>query len=224
MVTNLLDRTTSPNEIASLLQKLAPQLKKAQTSVESILADLLEVKAHPTPHREELKVSSMLDVSLEQVAALFRDKKVIIERNFEHSLPIFGDPSKLQRAIGNILQNAYEPVNQGGRIWFPTREISVRDTFFTELSIGNEGSFIPENLRIKIFEMNFTSGKAGGTGLGLAIAKKIIEEHGGTISCHGDKKIGTWFLIMLPTAVKKEDPARDDKKIADLTNGQNSAS
>ncbi len=217
MVTNMLDRAKSPNEIASILEKLAPQLNKAQSSVESMLADLLEVKAHPTLHREELKLSALLDGSLEEVFALFRDKGVKIERNFEHTLPINGDPTKMQRALGNILQNAYEAVNQKGRIWLTTKELTVRGIAFTELTIGNEGSFVPENLRTKIFDMNYTSGKAGGTGLGLAIAKKIIEEHGGNITCHADKKIGTWFQILIPTAVKRND-------LLPITSAQNSAS
>jgi signal transduction histidine kinase len=201
----MLDRTKSPTEIASILEKLGPQLNKAQTSVESMLADLLEVKAHPNLHREEIKLSVILDASLEHVFTLFRDKGVKIERNFEHSLPIFGDPTKLQRAFGNILQNAHEATNQHGRIWLTTRELTAKGITVTELTIGNEGSFVPEELRSKIFDMNYTSGKAGGTGLGLAIAKKVIEEHGGKITCHADKKIGTWFQILLPTAVIKED-------------------
>ena len=224
MVTNMLDRSKSPTEIASILEKLGPQLSKAQNSVEAMLADLLEVKAHPNLHREELKLSAVIDSGLEHVIALFRDKGIKIERNFEHSLPINGDPTKLQRAIGNILQNAYEAVNQRGRIWLATREITVLGTTFTELTIGNEGSFVPEELRSKIFDMNFTNGKAGGTGLGLAIAKKVIGEHGGKISCHADKKIGTWFQILLPTAVKKEESLSESQKLSDLTNERNSAS
>ncbi len=224
MVTNMLNRAKSPNEIASILEKLGPRLSEAQSSVESMLADLLEVKAHPNLHREELKLSTILDSSLEQVTLLFRDKAIKIERNFEHSLPIFGDPSKLQRALGNVLQNAYEAVGQRGRIWLTTREITSVGITATELTIGNEGSFVPEELRSKIFDMNFTTGKAGGTGLGLAIAKKVVEEHGGTITCHADKKIGTWFKILLPTAVKKEGSLSETQRPHSTTNERNSAS
>ena len=46
--------------------------------------------------------------------------------------------------------------------------------------------------------------KKGGTGLGLAIAKKVVEAHGGTISCRSDKELGTEFLITVPYHLDSE--------------------
>jgi signal transduction histidine kinase len=50
----------------------------------------------------------------------------------------------------------------------------------------------------KLFESFASHGKANGTGLGLAMAKKIIDAHCGSISCHSQPGQGVTFRIELP--------------------------
>lgn len=61
------------------------------------------------------------------------------------------------------------------------------------VEIKNNGPMIPEEIRANLFDAFFTSGKPEGTGLGLAIAKKIIESHGGLISCRSSEAEGVVF-------------------------------
>jgi signal transduction histidine kinase len=50
----------------------------------------------------------------------------------------------------------------------------------------------------KIFEPFFTTKGKHGTGLGLAISSKIIEGHGGRITCESQPGQGSTFTISLP--------------------------
>ncbi len=65
-----------------------------------------------------------------------------------------------------------------------------------EIRIRDNGQGIPENLREKIFQPNFTT-KSSGMGLGLAICKRIIESMGGEIGFVSEVGIGTEFFIIL---------------------------
>jgi signal transduction histidine kinase len=65
------------------------------------------------------------------------------------------------------------------------------------LTIKDNGEGIPENLREKIFEPNFTT-KSSGTGLGLAFVKNSIENAGGKVWFETASGEGTTFYISLP--------------------------
>ena len=67
------------------------------------------------------------------------------------------------------------------------------------LSIKDNGYGIPENLREKIFEPNFTT-KSSGTGLGLAFVKNSIENAGGKVWFETIIGTGTTFYFSLPEA------------------------
>ena len=60
-------------------------------------------------------------------------------------------------------------------------------------------SGIPENLRDRIFQPNFST-KTSGMGLGLAIVKKTVEDMHGTITFDSWEGAGTTFTIRLPAA------------------------
>ena len=64
------------------------------------------------------------------------------------------------------------------------------------IEITNNGPAIPADIVETIFEPFFTTKKLG-TGIGLYICKKVIEDHGGKISCSSDANM-TIFSIQLP--------------------------
>jgi two-component system, NtrC family, nitrogen regulation sensor histidine kinase NtrY len=73
------------------------------------------------------------------------------------------------------------------------------------ITIEDNGTGLPED-RARLFEPYVTT-REKGTGLGLPIVKKIIEEHGGTLSLNdaslfdGGTHAGAMAVITLPTLV-----------------------
>jgi two-component system sensor histidine kinase FlrB len=67
------------------------------------------------------------------------------------------------------------------------------------VTISDTGPGNPVEAQQQIFEPFFTT-KARGTGLGLTVARRIVEEHGGTISIQSGATQGTCFVISLPIA------------------------
>lgn len=108
---------------------------------------------------------------------------------------INADRDQLLRCFNNLLKNAIEAIPQGR---FGTIEISYLITSKNILlSVKDNGNGIPENLREKIFEPNFTT-KSSGTGLGLAFVKNSIENAGGKVWFETIMGIGTTFYFSLP--------------------------
>ena len=73
----------------------------------------------------------------------------------------------------------------------------VEDGRTALLSVHDEGSGIPAEVRDKIFDLYFTT-KKDGSGIGLAMTYRIMELHNGSIDVESDAVRGTTFMLRLP--------------------------
>lgn len=70
---------------------------------------------------------------------------------------------------------------------------------WVETAVTDRGPGIPEAEQEAIF-LPFVTTRAGGLGLGLAIVRRIVEEHGGRVSCRNRAGGGAVFTVQLPVA------------------------
>ena len=106
------------------------------------------------------------------------------------------EPGQLDQIVMNLVINARDAMPQGGRVTIRTRNTSDN---MLELSVKDEGTGIPKDLRAKIFEPYFTTKGIGeGTGLGLATVSAVVEKAGGSIELESEEGQGTEFIIRLP--------------------------
>jgi len=117
-----------------------------------------------------------------------------LEMETGYTGPAVFDEGRLTRALMNIANNAREALRPGGilRIGVHVAESGL------EFRLSDNGPGIPPALRERLFEPFVTFGKREGTGLGLAIARKIVEDHGGTIRLDESCTSGAAFIITLP--------------------------
>jgi signal transduction histidine kinase len=108
---------------------------------------------------------------------------------------IVGDEVRLRQVLINLVMNAIQACGRGGDVTLETADapdavvIDVRDT----------GTGIPEARRDRIFEPFFTTkGPGAGTGLGLPTSRRIVEEHGGSLTLVRSGPQGTTFRIQVP--------------------------
>ena len=104
---------------------------------------------------------------------------------------VLGDADKLQQVLLNLVRNATEAVDAGGRV-------TVRVDTGCEgvvLAVADDGPGIPAEHQSRIFEP-FYSTKPGGTGLGMAIVHSLVSLHGGEVSIRSGS--GTEVRVVLP--------------------------
>ena len=124
------------------------------------------------------------------------------ERNITFSLDIdevffTGNEELLSQVWINLLDNAIKFTPNEGEIWVSLKVVSNQLIF----SIRDNGCGIGEDAAKHIFDKFYqadTSHASMGNGLGLTLSKKIVELHGGTISCYSEENRGTEFVILLP--------------------------
>jgi len=107
------------------------------------------------------------------------------------------DPRRLRRVVANLLNNAIKYSPGGGAI----RVRLTRANDEAVLQIRDEGIGIPESDLPHIFDFGSRAGNVGpisGSGIGLAGARRIVEQHGGSIAVATEEGKGSTFTVRLP--------------------------
>ena len=153
-------------------------------------------------HRQVSTVDPREEIatSVEFVHYHLRSHNIEVVREFADVLPsIQADSQRLQQLFLNLLTNASDAMPQGGKLTVRAGSSGLDNSAIT-IEFADSGDGITEANMEKIWEPFFTTKPEGkGTGLGLAICRRIVEEHGGTISIISQIGEGTTVTIILPT-------------------------
>jgi len=104
-------------------------------------------------------------------------------------------PSRINQVVLNVLTNAIDACENGGKVCIGTRPIDGG----VEVWVRDTGCGIDPAVRDRIFDPFFTTKPQGkGTGLGLSISHGIVGDHGGAIRVDSTPGEGTCFTIFLP--------------------------
>jgi len=116
--------------------------------------------------------------------------------------PILVDRQIIHQAVLNLLLNASEFTDPGGRITLGLR----RSGDSAVIAVADSGKGISAEDQKKIFQLFFTT-RPGGTGIGLANTFRFVQLHNGRIEFDSEAGRGTTFRIELPLAGSVKAPA-----------------
>ena len=174
------------------LQIIADEALRCRKIVSSLL-DFAR-QSEPVKAKNNLNKVVTESVVLTRKQAAFND--VAVEESFSEDLPLINmDKDQIEQALINLILNAIEATDPGGKVTVGTSYFPDADG--VELTVSDSGKGISEKDMGKIFDPFFTT-RESGTGLGLAITHGIIEQHGGTIEVDSKLEQGTRFTIRLP--------------------------
>lgn len=166
--------------------------------IEKFVKDLLNFTRVSELQRAPFAIEQILEESVKMMKDCFHEKKIIIEKKWDERLPeVVVDGDRLRQVFCNVLRNAYEAVEEGGRISLSLSQVDGDGSQKIRVKISDNGCGIPEKDWENIFEPFFTT-KHSGVGLGLANARKIIEQHKGSIKVMKKRGKGTSFEILIP--------------------------
>ena len=161
--------------------------------LENVVSDFVRFAAGHALKLEPTSLNQLAGELLDFVAPQAERAGITLKRDFDPALPpVEADPNLLRQAAVNLLMNALQAVQRGGRVEVKTR--SAPDG--VALSVRDDGPGIPAEHRDRIFSLYFST-KPGGTGLGLPMVKKIVEEHNGRVEVHSEPGLGSTFTIWL---------------------------
>ena len=117
----------------------------------------------------------------------------------EPKLNIRGDAFQIKQALINLVNNGIKYNQPGGDVRLSTQT----DGTFVVIDVADTGIGIAADDLSRIFTRFFRVDKSrsrerGGSGLGLSIVKKLIEDHGGTVSVDSVPGKGSTFHVALP--------------------------
>jgi two-component system, OmpR family, sensor histidine kinase MprB len=181
------DRELDPEERRRLLDDVVEQIGEMTT----LIAELIELARGDQLPSEPEDVRLDL-IAQEAVERTRRDRPGVTFNTDLRQSVIRGVPASLERAIGNVLDNAAKWSPAGGEV-----DVGVEDATVT---VRDRGPGIDEGDLPYVFDRFYRSPSARGlpgSGLGLAIVRQVAEAHGGAVVAERAEGGGTRVTLRL---------------------------
>ncbi len=163
-----------------------------------IVEDLLNFSRQTVIHLSETDIHETIESVASALENGFTEDNITLVRDYDPRLTLVTiDAGKIRQVCMNLLTNARQAIEGGGRITVSTRLDADNGGFF--IIFEDTGSGVPPDIRDRIFEPFFTTKEPGqGTGLGLTVSYGIVKEHRGNISFQAEDGKGSAFRVWLP--------------------------
>jgi signal transduction histidine kinase len=182
-----------------LVDKIVETINHLINRVEQIMGYARPVSLTLRPGNVSQFVKDILDLLKPQLTANKVEVRLSLDQQPAYAMV---DESSVRGALMNLILNAIEAMPEGGVL-----NVAIdRTDEMLRLEITDTGRGIAEEEVKKIFEPFYTT-KAQGLGLGMPYAKKIIDQHGGTMSLNSRPGEGATISVTLPTAPKEAENA-----------------
>ena len=185
-------------------------------SLASTVNNVLDLHSEPTAERARMDAGELLGWAYDFLLPLARQARVEIQTiNGLCGVLIQADRHLLEQVLLNLALNAFHFMPGGG--WLSMRGVD-RGPAGVEIEVRDTGPGISEEDIGRIFDAGFTT-RPGSTGLGLAVCRRILDQHGGTISVESRVGHGAMFRLHLPAA-----PATRSSSLPETTLSDSSGS
>jgi signal transduction histidine kinase len=175
------------------VRKISAGVRRVEALVGQVLQFSREIVINPRP----MDLATAVSQAVDHARKTMDDRNVVCQVTGSSVLPAKADPLMLGQAILNLILNAAEAMEPGGKIFVTYNkppEASEAKQF--HIVVCDTGPGIAPEILDRIFNPFFTT-KESGTGLGLAIVHRVIEAHEGTITASNDPAGGARFEIRI---------------------------
>ena len=190
-----------------LLERCARGIRRQTERMTHMVTSILRFARGEEPLLlSHIDLDALLDDIVEDVRMQARGAGVEVVRDGDRIGHVRADAMALGRLVDNLASNAFEAMEDGGRLRIGTR----RDDTHALLEIEDDGCGMQAAQVARLFAPFETQGKTSGTGLGLHIVQRVVQGHGGTVDVETRPEGGTTFRITLPLAGPDADSSRGD--------------
>jgi two-component system NtrC family sensor kinase len=167
-----------------------------------LVMDLLSYSKEREPEFEDCLPNQIADDVCALVAEKAQANDVEILKDFDATIGrVRMDPRTIHNVLLNLMSNAVdaclfdENTDKHWQVWLKT--IRANDGII-QFEVTDNGTGMPEKVKNKLFTSFFSTKGHRGTGLGLMVSRKLVEEHGGSITVESESGKGTTFIVRLP--------------------------
>lgn len=178
----------------SVLKDLVQRMERLERVMRRTLGFSRPLDLRPS----EIDAAELVAAAVQELRPEVVKRGTRVETDAARGLSFAGDRALLGEVLANLLRNALEAVEKGGRVVLRAER---SDRCGVRIAIEDDGPGIPESQVPNLFKP-FVTTKPAGTGLGLPFCKKVVEEHGGTIRAERAESGGARFVIELPSATR----------------------
>ncbi|MBI4878230.1 MAG: two-component sensor histidine kinase [Planctomycetes bacterium] len=184
----------------------AEVLEKAIHRLEAIVNDFLKFARGFDLTFEAADLNLLVEEVVVFVEPEAREARIDLRTAYDRSLPrVRVDRKYLQQALLNLFLNARQAIEESGRpgeLFVTTRRAGDEAV----IAVTDTGPGIAPDVLPRIFDAYFST-KKGGTGLGLPTCRRIVEEHGGTVTVESEVDKGSSFTLTLPLNPPEKEPS-----------------
>ena len=197
MMCDLLKTETDPENREKFTSVIESQTEKMNWLIITLLK-ISKLDAGTAEFREEpVHIASVLEKALAPFLITAELRNIRILQGGVKDFVFTGDENWSAEAVGNILKNCLEHMEDGGVLTLSTEQTTIYDV----LRITDDGCGIPKDELPHIFERFYQadlSHATEGNGLGLSLVRKITELHGGSVEVRSIPGEGSTFTVILP--------------------------
>ena len=187
--------TDTVEEAKESFEVIERQSKRMTTMINEIL-EMTRLDSKVEIQKEEVMLSDLLKIYLEDYKKLFKIKNIQLHVNIEDGISLSANESLLVRVMDNLLSNALKYAESEVSVTLAKRNRII-------LEISDDGVGISDSEKRNIWNRFYkvdksrTTSEDSSSGLGLSITKKIVQLHDGKIAVLDNKPKGTKFVINL---------------------------
>lgn len=183
-----------PDDVAQSADDIIGQVDRLDMYVKELL-DYARSDGHVC---QEVDPRDVVQGTLSRLRPLLERASIAVAVRDDRDGPslVMADPQLLSQAVGNVITNAVEAMEQGGGL----AVVLARTGRFISVTVTDSGPGIPSDVRARVTDAFFTT-KTRGLGLGLALTRQILERFGGHLEIPPPPASGgTSIRLTLPMA------------------------
>lgn len=198
---------SAPTADARALRSATEVIARQSKHLVRLIDDILDVarigRGRLELRKERIDIATAVHQAVEEVEPLLKARDQLLTVALPNS-PMFvdADLSRLVQVVSNLLNNASKYTEHAGRIWLTAR----REDGHASIRVRDNGMGIPANMLDCVFDLFTQVDSAqpyasGGLGIGLTLVRRLVDQHGGTVTCQSEGPgKGSQFTVLLPLA------------------------